>query len=72
MGGIDPYSASKASAEIVTKSIFESFFNKKIKVKIATVDQVMFLVEAIILITELFLMLKAINQNKNLIIESKS
>ena len=38
LGGIDPYSASKASAEIIVNSMIESFVkNQKNKIKIATV-----------------------------------
>ena len=37
LGGIDPYSASKASSEIIVKSLYESFFKHKKKIKIATV-----------------------------------
>ena len=43
LGGIDPYSASKASAEIVINSYFESFFHKKnnnIKLSIARAGNV--------------------------------
>ena len=36
LGGKDPYSSSKASAEILIKSYVNSFFNKKSKVRIAT------------------------------------
>lgn len=36
LGGIDPYSASKASAELIVKSYRESFFNNDSLVKIAT------------------------------------
>jgi CDP-glucose 4,6-dehydratase len=37
LGGKDPYSASKASVEILCRSYFESFFKKKKNVKFATV-----------------------------------
>lgn len=36
LGGIDPYSASKASAELVVKSEINSFFENKGKVRIVT------------------------------------
>ena len=36
LGGVDPYSASKASAEIAVKAFRESFFNKKNIVGIST------------------------------------
>ena len=36
LGGKDPYSASKASAEILIKSYIGSFFNNKFKIRIAT------------------------------------
>ena len=34
LGGIDPYSASKASAELIIKSYFESFLNKKKNIRL--------------------------------------
>jgi CDP-glucose 4,6-dehydratase len=37
LGGKDPYSASKASVEILCRSYFESFFKKKRNIKFATV-----------------------------------
>ena len=38
LGGYDPYSASKASCEILFKSYIKSYFNKKnSKIKICTV-----------------------------------
>ena len=72
LGGIDPYSASKASAEIVTNSIFESFFNKKNKkVKIATVRSGNVLGGGDYSDNRIIPdVLKAINQNKNLIIRN--
>ena len=33
LGGFDPYSASKASAELIIDSYFESFFKHKKKLK---------------------------------------
>ena len=36
LGGKDPYSASKASAEILIKSYISSFFNNKFKIRIAS------------------------------------
>ena len=36
LGGLDPYSASKASVEIMVKSYIKSFFNKKKNIRIAT------------------------------------
>ena len=36
LGGVDPYSASKASAEIVSRAYRKSFFNKKKNVGIST------------------------------------
>ena len=36
LGGKDPYSGSKASAEILIKSYVNSFFNNKSKIRIAT------------------------------------
>tara|TARA_Y100000590_G_scaffold18275_1_gene21788 strand:+ start:52723 stop:53823 length:1101 start_codon:yes stop_codon:yes gene_type:complete len=36
LGGKDPYSGSKASAEILIKSYINSYFNKKSKIRIAT------------------------------------
>ena len=36
LGGKDPYSGSKASAELLIKSYINSFFNKKNKIRIAT------------------------------------
>ncbi len=35
LGGVDPYSASKASAELIFKSYFKSFLEKKKNIKIA-------------------------------------
>lgn len=37
LGGVDPYSASKASAEIITNSYYKSFFSKKNRCGISTV-----------------------------------
>lgn len=37
LGGKDPYSASKACAELVTRSYYESFFKDKLETKIASV-----------------------------------
>ena len=36
LGGLDPYSASKASAELIIKSYRDSFFKKKIKCGISS------------------------------------
>ena len=36
LGGIDPYSGSKASAEIIVNTYYQSFFKNKIKTGIAT------------------------------------
>tara|TARA_Y100000817_G_C16790022_1_gene514658 strand:- start:32 stop:1093 length:1062 start_codon:yes stop_codon:yes gene_type:complete len=36
LGGVDPYSASKASAEIVTHAFIKSYFNKRKKIGVAT------------------------------------
>ena len=36
LGGSDPYSASKATAEIIFRSFFNSFLSKNKKIRIAT------------------------------------
>ena len=37
LGGKDPYSSSKASAEIITNAYYESYFRKEGKISVSTV-----------------------------------
>ena len=47
LGGVDPYSASKASAEIIIQSYFHSYFKKNKKISIGVLGQEMLLEEVI-------------------------
>ena len=57
LGGEDPYSASKGSAELAFKSYFKSYFSEQTLNRLGSVlrEQVMLLVEVIGLKTELYL-----------------
>ena len=43
LGGKDPYSASKASAELIIQSYLDCYFRKNLKIKFQLLEQAMLL-----------------------------